>query len=209
MDNELGGFAEEPEYVSDAYTEEEQRYDFECFNYCLAEEYAGAMYAEDFESIGEVDSYLFDNICNWINYDEELGNEDLKKQIETGTLITKQGRTFLDAIVANRNINFGELYTAMGVYNARVIVMLIEQAGLGLSVVPIQLKIGAQEELDELYSHICERIEERFKEENESMEYLKIIKNGMSTMYFPKKLNVPPIPNNLTWTRHLKRTVSK
>lgn len=212
MDNEIGGFAEEPEYVSDALTEEEQLRDFECFNYCLAEEYVGAMYTEDFEAIGEIDSYLFGNICKWINYDEKLGNKEVQDEIKTGTLITKKGRTFLEAIAEKKQICFAELYTSLGVYDPRVIVMLIEEAGKNEELkIQVLLNLNEQEKLDKLYADICSTIETNFliaKEDNNDIRYLRIIKNGVRVLFFPKKLDKPPMPSNLTWTKYLKRTTN-
>lgn len=203
---ELGGFAEAPKEVSDEFREEDQLRDFEAFNYCLAEDYAAAMYDEDFDSLGHVDFGLFNNICKWINYDESLGNEKLKKDIETGLLITKNNRTFLSAIVAAKNVSWGEFYALYGVYDPKIIVMLIEYVGDGNKTFPIEISIKAQDELNKLFTGICEEIESHYISAGKNIEYLKRIRDGIRILYFPKDLSEPPIPSGLLWTKHLKRT---
>lgn len=208
MDNELGGFAEEPTFVSDAYTEEEQLRDFECFNYCLAEDYASAMYTEDFEALGDVDDYLFRNICDWINYNPNLGNAELKEQIENGTLITKNNRTFLSAIAANKNISWGELYTYYHIYSPEIIVMLIEASGLSIHVSPICLNTKDEEELQKLNMDIFLEIEKRYQE-NGSLEYLKQIQKGFRILHHKKDQKCLKIPTSLSWARTLKEEINK
>ncbi len=205
MDKELGGFAEEPEYVSDAFTEEEQIREFEAFNYCLAEEYSSAMYAEDFESLGEVDDYLFNNICEWINYNPNLGNEALKESIQNGSLITKNNRTFLSAIAESRNMDWGELYTSRGVYSPEVIVMLIECAGAGEKVLPVYLKTKSEEELHELNLAIYSEIERRYIEEDCDKEYLLTIQRGYKILYTKKEYKSLKIPCSYRWAQDIAK----
>lgn len=205
---ELGGFAEEPEYVSDAYTEEEQIREFEAFNYCLAEDYATAMVNEDFESLGEVDDYLFRNICEWINYDPSLGNSELKEQVKNGTLITKNNRTFLSAIAANKNISWGELYTAYKIYSPEIIVMLIETSGSSIKDAPICLDTKDEEELQKLNMDIFLEIEKRYQE-NGSLEYLKLIQKGFRILHHKKDQKCLKIPTSLSWAMALKEEINK
>lgn len=208
MDNELGGFAEEPKFVSDAYTEEEQLRDFECFNYCLAEDYASAMYTEDFEALGDVDDYLFRNICDWINYNPNLGNAELKEQIENGTLITNKNRTFLSAIAANKNVSWGEIYINYRVYSPEIIVMLIEASGASQKVLPICLNTKDEEELHKLNMAIYLEIEKRYQE-NGSLEYLKTIQRGYGILHTKKDQKSLKIPTNLSWARTIKEELNK
>lgn len=205
MDIELGGFAEEPEYVSDAFTEEEQIREFEAFNYCLAEDYATAMVNEDFESLGEVDDYLFNNICEWINYNPNLGNEALKESIQNGSLMTKNNRTFLSAIAESRNIDWGELYTSRGVYSPEVIVMLIECAGVGGKVFPVYLKTKNEEELHKLNLDIYSEIERRYIEESCDKEYLLTIQRGYKILYTKKEYKSLKIPCSYRWAQDIAK----
>lgn len=202
---ELGGFAEEPEYVSDAYTEEEQIREFEAFNYCLAEDYATAMVNEDFESLGEVDDYLFNNICEWINYNPNLGNEALNESIQNGSLMTKNNRTFLSAIAESRNIDWGELYTSRGVYSPEVIVMLIECAGTGARVLPVYLRTKSEDELHKLNLAIFSEIERRYIEEDCDKEYLLTIQRGYKILYTKKEYKSLKIPCSYKWAQDIAK----
>ncbi len=87
---ELGGFAEDPDVIDG--TQEE----FNAFNWCLACDYYDAILGEDFEALGEELNHLgtwidlIDNVCNWLNYDGEIGKDikdDLNKLLD-GTIIT-------------------------------------------------------------------------------------------------------------------------
>lgn len=205
---ELGGFAEEPEYVSDAYTKEDQQRDYEAFNYCLAEDYVSAMYQEDFESLGEVDDYLFNNICTWINYDPELGNADLVKSIKEGSLLTEKGRSFLSAIVAAKNISWATLYTDLKVYNPEIITMLIECAGANECVFPVFLDTKSEEELHELHLGIFDEIEKRYHEEGNDIKYLYKIRDGFGILRIKKDQKTLRIPMTYSWAQALK-SVSK
>lgn len=187
---ELGGFAEEPEYVSDEIEEEAQLRDFESFNYCLAEDYVSAMYQEDFESLGEVDLSLFDNICHWINYNPELGNADLVSSIKDGTLLTDKGRTFLSAIFAAKNISWATLYTDLRVYDPALIVMLIEQSSTDENVFPVFLDTKSEEELHELNRKIYDEIERRYHEEENDISYLYRIRDGFKILRIKKEQNL-------------------
>lgn len=205
MDIELGGFAEEPEYVSDALTEEEQIREFEAFNYCLAEDYATAMVNEDFESLGAMDDYLFNNICEWINYDPNLGNEALKESIQNGSLITKNNRTFLSAVASNKNIDLAEIYTNRGVYSPEVIVMLIECAGNGRNVLPIYLRTKSEEELHELNLAIYSEIERRYIEEDCDKDYLLSIQRGYKILHTKKEYKSLKIPCSYRWAQDIAK----
>ena len=70
MSIELGGFAED-ETVIDG--------DFNAFNYCLAYDYLCAFENEDFDALGEVNNDLIDTITDWLNYDGEIGKNNIDK----------------------------------------------------------------------------------------------------------------------------------
>lgn len=70
---ELGGFAQYPE---DIYGDET---DFNAFNYCLAEDYYFAMIKEDFKALGDMSTYLFNEIEYWLNYDGKIAEEKNQK----------------------------------------------------------------------------------------------------------------------------------
>lgn len=110
---ELGGFAED-ETVIDG--------DFKAFNFCLATDYLYAFMDEDFESLGELNNYLIDDIVYWLNYDGIIGKNDVNKinGIDNGTLITKNNRTFIQCIYDEHQVDMAETYILRGVNNPKL-----------------------------------------------------------------------------------------
>lgn len=107
---ELGGFAED-EDVLDGTVET-----FNAFNFCLAEDYYAAMLEEDFEAIGEICVCTFENIMYWLNYDGDISRtskEEIEK-IKTGLFLTCKNRTFIDAIIENKNTVLAWVYIMLG-----------------------------------------------------------------------------------------------
>lgn len=107
---ELGGFAEYEEDIDG---------DFNAFNYCLANEYCSAIMSEDFELLGEISNDLIDKIINWLNYDGEIGKNDLNviKGIDNGSIITDKNRTFIEAIVDSHQYQIAETYLLRGIHD--------------------------------------------------------------------------------------------
>ena len=70
---ELGGFAESPRVLGG-----DER-DYEAYNYCLAENYYHTFLDEDFEALGEIDSYLVEDIIFWLNYNGKIGKDKEKR----------------------------------------------------------------------------------------------------------------------------------
>lgn len=118
---ELGGFVE---------YEEEIDGDFNEFNYCLAVEYLGAIYAEDFEALGEMDSCLFDTIAYWLNYDGEIGKDSIEEinRIKNGSIITCNNRTFIEAIIENKKYLLADSYIQRGVMDIGLYLTCILEA---------------------------------------------------------------------------------
>ena len=121
MSLDLGGFAQ---YLDDIDGTEEE---FNAFNFCLAEEYFNAMCEEDFELIGEVDTSLIINIMHWLNYDGIINKniEEEIKKIETGLFLTNKNRTFIEAIVENKNPYLADAYISLGNNDPRLYVIVI------------------------------------------------------------------------------------
>jgi len=95
---ELDGFAIIPEDIDG--TEEE----LIAYNYCLAMDYYDAIKREDFDSIGNIESWIITEICYWLNYDGKIG-KNIEEEIElisSGKILTDNGRTLADAIVAEQ-----------------------------------------------------------------------------------------------------------
>lgn len=114
--DELGGFAEAPSDIGGS-----QR-DFEAYNFCLAEEYLGAILDEDWDALGNLDSYIIETIAYWLNYDDEIGKDIVDKieNIQSGLIITKNNRTFVDAIVACHKGNLAETFIGNGNHDVRL-----------------------------------------------------------------------------------------
>ena len=114
----LGGFAEDEDVVDG---------DWEAFNYCLAENYYSAMIGEDWDLIGESSTDLIDNIIDWLTYCEEIGKENTYdiEGIRNGNLITVNNRTFIDAIVADKQVDLAETYIRLGVKDIRLYILFM------------------------------------------------------------------------------------
>lgn len=110
---ELGGFAENSKVIDG---------DFVAYNFCLAEEYLIAMGSEDWDALGDMDTYLINNVAFWLNYDGKIG-EDRKNIIEKipkGLIMTDKDRTFVDAIVAERKVGLAETFILNGNHDVRL-----------------------------------------------------------------------------------------
>ena len=114
----LGGFAEDESVVDG---------DWEAFNYCLAENYYSAMIGEEWDLIGESSTDLIDEIINWLTYCEEIGKENTYdiEGIRNGSLRTVNNRTFIDAIVDDKQVDLAETYIRFGVGDIRLYVLFM------------------------------------------------------------------------------------
>lgn len=119
---ELGGFAEEPEVLEEG-TEEA----LEAFNFCLASDYIEAIYDEDFESIGLIDSDLLNNIFMWYEIGGGEISEDEEKAIRNGTFITNKGRSLIDAVIEDRNDYFALTFIHNGNHDPRLYALCVEE----------------------------------------------------------------------------------
>lgn len=156
---ELGGFAENPEVIEG--TEEE----WEAFNICLAIDYFNAIVNEDFEEIGE-DGPDFYEVAEWLKYYKEFSEEDIK-QIKIGEIKTYKNRTFIEAIIKEKQVGLAKNYLfSMNVTNLDLLAFYILNCeGINDSVIndydPINgaLICSDKEEYKELVSKLFERIE--------------------------------------------------
>lgn len=119
---ELGGFAESPDVLEEE-TEEAQ----EAFNFCLASDYIAAIYTEDFESLGCVDSYLLDQILMWY----EVGGGELTDEeiyaIRNGSVITKKNRSLVEAVLEDRNDCLANTFILNGNHNPKLYALCITE----------------------------------------------------------------------------------
>ncbi|MBQ2872995.1 MAG: hypothetical protein IJE89_03240 [Bacilli bacterium] len=114
----LGGFAEDESVVDG---------DWEAFNYCLAENYYSAMIGEEWDLIGESSTDLIDAIIDWLTYCEEIGKENTYdiEGIRNGNLITVNNRTFIDAIISDKQVDLAETYIRLGVKDIRLYILFM------------------------------------------------------------------------------------
>ena len=116
IDISLGGFAEEPEDIDG--TEEE----LESYNRCLASEYYNAFCGEDYELLGDISPYLIYTISTWYtNYDDKSYSEEIQK----GLMKTKNNRTFIDAIIADKRGDYAEVFIDSGNLDPRLLATVV------------------------------------------------------------------------------------
>ncbi len=158
---ELGGFAK---YRSDIDGDEAE---FNAFNYCLASDYLSALWGENFEALGEIDAELLNEVAEWLNYDGEIGKDqiDVIENIPTGKLLTYKHRTFADATIAHKK---GEVARAL-IYNGN------RDVNLFLTVVLYSDLF--QQEKDGILNFIPCNTKEEY------LEYLSTIFQAISTYY--------------------------
>jgi len=115
MSFDLGGFAEDEDAVDG---------DYESFNYCLAENYYFAMLGEEWDLIGDASESLIDNIVHWLSFYSDIKDYDTKKIVD-GSFITYKGRTFIDAIIADKRVDLAETYIRLGVEDIRLYILFM------------------------------------------------------------------------------------
>lgn len=120
--NDLGGFAESPEVLEEG-TEEAQ----EAFNYCLARDYINAIYDEDFESLGCIDSYLLDDILMWYEIGGGSLDSEEEHKIRTGQVITSKDRTLVEAVLKERNDWLASTFICNGNHDPRLYALCVTE----------------------------------------------------------------------------------
>lgn len=197
---ELGGFAENPEEIDG---------DFDSFNYCLAEEYAIAMSNEDFGAIGNIDIYMLDSICYWLNYDGRHDNERLVSDIKSGKLITNNKQSIIDAIYAKKNSSLAETYLNYGVYSPKLVLAIILSNENDV-VANIDVGVASQEEFTERVDQLYSFIEEEFKNQKDKEEFILKIWEGFSNITYESQLKLHCISDcEYKWVKCLKKQTNK
>lgn len=191
---ELAGFAETPQDIDG------DEIDFNAYNFCLAEEYINAFVAEDFEVIGDISYGLLKNIIYWCNYDDSLGNQELKEQFASGTLKTINNRSIIEAIYINKNISCAESYIDYGVFHPLLLLTII----LSSQNISVLLDVHDDDTLNNIFINLFNYIEYIYQQEKDKKTYLEKIKNGISRIHYSKNLHQIPIPANLSWVKALK-----
>jgi len=186
MSFEIGGFAED-EYAVDG--------DWEIFNYGVAENYYDAMLGEEFDFLGYGSRDFIERIEYWLNYDGEIGegHEEEIAKIRTGLFMTYKNRTFIDAIVANKNVSFAETYIQFGSRDVRLFAICLfgveifiidgEEQYNGTILNVINNFCKDRNDYIEFLSKLFTLLEEEYNEldnNGERMEFLDVIKKNIS-----------------------------
>lgn len=186
MTFEIGGFAED-EHAVDG--------DFEIFNYGVAENYYDAMLGEEFDFLGDASWDFIEKIEYWLNYDGEIGkgHEDEIAKIRTGLFMTYKNRTFIDAIVANKNVSFAETYIQLGSQDVRLYVICLfgveigivdgEKIYNGTILNMINRFCKDREDYIEFLSNMFALLDEEYsklEDDNEKIEFLNVVRKNIS-----------------------------
>ena len=193
MDIELSGFAEFPDEIDG---------DFNAFNYCLAEEYVGALYNEEFNITGQMDCTLFDNICYWYNYDEHLGNKEEANKLRNATFTTINNRSIVDAIYDKNYASLAFVYVGNGIYLPKLILTILFSDDLYYD---IHISENDNDKINNIFKDLFDFVEKEYQKNND-IEFLKKFKNNFDRIYVLKQ-NRPIIEtDNYTFIKTLKRS---
>lgn len=192
---ELGGFAEYPEDIDG---------DFEAYNRCLADEYLGAFYDENFVATGLISSGLLDTIREWSSEKEEVD------KILNGTFITCKNRSIIDAIFEKRYGCLAELILYKGVFSPKLVVAIllsdeeIEPEAI-ICIKDENLTTITQKEFDERMKKLFDLIQEMY-DKNKDDDFLLKIKDNYRRMTSSNKLKSAS-PANYGWCKRIKAIV--
>lgn len=200
---ELGGFAEN-ESVIDG--------DFNAFNFCLATDYLGAFIEEDFVSLGEMNNNLIDDIVYWLNYDGEIGKNDVVNinGIDKGSLITKNNRTFIECIYDEHQADTANTYIMRGVTDPRLYLTCILYGDFCLYnevLNDIHNFVSNKEQYIEFLADIFKLIDREYlkiESSEKRIEFLEHIKIFINKICYPKEYGKIKFPtDNYTFVKQL------
>ena len=83
------------------------------------------MLGEEWDLLEDIGFSTIEGIALWLGYDDELfeENKEIIKKILNGTLMTCNGRTFIDAIVEEKKVELAECYIALGNSDVRLYIL--------------------------------------------------------------------------------------
>ena len=187
---ELGGFCEGPEDIDG---------DWEAYNHCLADEYIGALYNEDFDSVGYISLDLLKDIYN-NSYEKVPGILD-------GSMMTCKDRTLIDAILANRYGTLADLYLKMGIFSPKLVVAILlsdediePEAILSLNQ---SISTITQEEFDKRLKELFDFIQKIY-DSNKDDNILLTIKEHYGRMSADRDLKHNVKPHEYGWYKRIK-----
>ena len=161
MSLELCGFAEDENAVDG---------DWEAFNYCLAENYYDAMLGEEWDVLGHVWFKLIENIIFWLSYNSGICQGYDVQAIGNGTFMTIRGRTFLDAIITERKIDWAKAYISLNVLDVRLYILCMFHMD--------------DESIEQFYNGtIMNRINRLHVKKEKKIEFLSLIFNELEKIY--------------------------
>lgn len=184
---ELGGFAEFEEDIDG---------NFNAFNYCLAGEYRAAIVEEDFELLGYISNDLIDEITYWLNYDGEIGKNDLDaiKGIDNGSIVTVKNRTFIEAITACHQYQLAETYIFRGIHDINLFLTHLIYTPIdeidGYILNGAYIFPNDREKYAEFLNHIFVGLDQHFikiKYKDQQLQFLDRIKTIINLVRYPKE----------------------
>lgn len=207
----LGGFAEVKEDIDG--TEEE----FNAFNYCLASEYFAAMVNEDFDELEELGPALILTIQDWLNYDGEIGKNEIEdiKKLTTGTFLTYKNRTFIDAIIDNKQVETAETYIGFGNNDPRLYALVMSYDCYEVYNCLNQIH-GCIKKTTESYMNFLksvfdevEKIFDNIKDNNEKIKVLNNLKGNLLNFRYPKEIGTINVAyvGDYRWVKQLLKTM--
>ena len=208
MGFELGGFAFNDRDIDG--TEKDREY----FNVGVAESYIDAFYREDNEEIGGIDLAFLETIAHFYNLygDREKDSENLL----SGEFMTIKNRTFIDAIIDNKWVDYITLYLNCANYNYKgyrfedlAVCFLLNSDKYTIDFgfnEALSKFILPKEEQREAYINrittIVSKLEEEYKKENsieKKIAMLKQLKQSLSRLRYPSyigKIDMQDIDSN-------------
>lgn len=201
---ELGEFAEFEKDIDG---------DFNAFNYCLAEEYLYAIAEEEFSSLGEMSNDLIDKIVYWLNYNGEIGKNNLDniKGIDNGSIITIKNRTFIEAIADYHQYQIAEVYILRGISDVKLFLTHLIYAPIdeidGYCLNGAYIFPNDREKYVEFLNNVFNGLDQYFikiKDNETQKQFLDRIKTIANSIYYPKEYGKIKIDiNNYSFGRQL------
>lgn len=177
------------------------------------------MIKEDFKALGDMSTYLFNEIEYWLNYDGKIAEEKKSEigKISKGLIQTENNRTFAEAVISNKKSDIATVLIFNGNFDARLYALTVaydyDKEVPMMLYFPITIKTVQDyikfiqevfSKLDQIYLECIDYEEEK--------QILKNIKSLLTEGLFPQKLQHYKIELNelfyghkYKWKEELKR----
>ena len=199
---ELGGFAEDESVVDG---------DFNDYNFCLAQEYESAILEEDFSSLGEISNSLLDEIIYWLNYDGEIGKDNLHliNGINDGSIITINDRSFTEAIFDCKQVEMAATYINRGILNPKLYLTCIlygdeEISSTILNSVHFYI-VRDKDAYVKFIESLFDELQDYFSkiEADRQLVFLSRLKRSIENIRYPKEYGNVGATINCCWQKQL------